>query len=81
MAPVAALDRIPGGYQALAAGAALRRRMRTEWAASPLHHLLLAGPRPEGLGATPRDLRPADPEAGRHVLAGAFVLAGETLTT
>ena len=81
MAPVSALDRIPGGYQALAAATALRRRMRTEWAASPLHHLLLAGPHPEGLGATPKDLRPADPEAGRRILAGAFVLGGETLAT
>jgi uncharacterized heparinase superfamily protein len=79
--PAPALDRIPGGYEALAAAVALRRRVGLEWAASPLRHLLSAGPRPEGLGATPRDLRPADPAAGRRILAGAFVLGGEMLTT
>jgi uncharacterized heparinase superfamily protein len=79
--PGSALDRIPGGYQLFAASAALGRRMGLEWRASPLHHLLLSGPRPEGLGAHPTDLRPADSEAGRRILAGGFVFGGETLTT
>src|SRR5476651_1921682 len=79
--PGSALDRIPGGYRLLATAVAVGRRMGLEWRASPIHHLLLAGPRPDGLGAAPADLRPADPEAGRRILAGGFVFAGETLTT
>jgi uncharacterized heparinase superfamily protein len=75
------LDRIPAGYELLAAALAPGRRWELEWRASPIHHLLLAGPAPEGLGASPIDRRPADPEAGRRLLAGAFVFAGETLTT
>jgi uncharacterized heparinase superfamily protein len=76
-----ALDRIPGGYQLFAAAVAVGRRAGLEWRASRLHHLLLAGPTPDGLGAGPADLRPADPEAGRRILAGGFVFAGETLAT
>jgi uncharacterized heparinase superfamily protein len=64
---------------ALALTVALRRRVGLEWAASPLHHLLIAGPRPEGLAAQPRDLRPVNRETGQRILAGAFVLAGQTL--
>lgn len=76
-----ALDRIPGAYQLLAAVTAVWRRPGLEWRASPLNHLLLTTPRPEGLAARPRDLRPADPDAGRRILAGGFVFRGETLTT
>jgi len=75
----AALDRIPGGYPLLAAATMLARRPGLEWRASRVHHLLLAYPRPEGLAANPKDLRPADAEAGRRILAGAFVFGGETL--
>jgi len=77
----AALDRIPGAYEMLAAAVAVQRRASVEWQASPIHHLLLSRPRPEGLAANPKDLRPADVEAGRRILAGAFVFAGETLAT
>jgi uncharacterized heparinase superfamily protein len=76
-----ALDRIPGGERLYAAAVAAVRRPGLEWRASPLCHLLLANPRPEGLGAAPKDLRPADPEAGRRILAGGFLFGGETLTT
>lgn len=76
-----ALDRIPSGERLFAVAVAAVRRPGLEWRASPLFHLLLASPRPEGLAATPKDLRPADPEAGRRILAGGFVFAGETLTT
>ena len=78
--PASVLDRIPGGYEVYAAAMALRRRAGLEWRASPIHHLLLANPRPEGLAASPKDLRPADPDAGRRILAGGFVFGGETLT-
>jgi len=77
--PASALERVPGAYGLYAAVMAVRRRVGLEWAASPLHHLLISGPRPDGLGVAPRDLRPADPEAGRRILAGAFVLDGQTL--
>jgi uncharacterized heparinase superfamily protein len=76
-----ALDRIPGGYQLYAAAMAFPRRADREWRAAPIRHLMLSHPRPEGLAATPKDLRPADPEAGRRILAGGFVFGGETLTT
>lgn len=77
--PASVLDRIPGAYQLYAAAAAFRGRVELEWAAAPLHHLVLAGPRPHGLGASPRDLRPADAETGRRILSGAFSFEGETL--
>ena len=80
MAP-AALDRIPAGYGLYAAAVSLPRRAEREWRAAPIRHLLLSHPRPDGLAASPRDLRPADPEAGRRILAGGFVFGGETLTT
>jgi uncharacterized heparinase superfamily protein len=63
----------------MAAGVAASRQAGAEWRGSPLHRALLGGPRPDGLGAHPRDLRPADPENGRRILAGALVFAGETL--
>ena len=76
-----ALDRIPAGDRLFAAAVATVRRPGQEWRASALFHLLLASPKPEGLAATPKDLRPVDPEAGRRILAGGFVFGGETLTT
>ena len=75
------LDRIPGGYGLLAAMVAIARRPGLEWRASRLNQLRLSGPYPEGLAADPHDLRPADPEAGRRILAGGFVFGGETLST
>jgi len=64
---------------AIAAAVAARRRFGEEWAGTPPHRWLLARGRPNGLAAMPRDLRPADPSVGRQILAGAFVLGGETL--
>jgi uncharacterized heparinase superfamily protein len=76
-----AAHHVPGRYTLMALGVAARRQAGAEWRASSLHRALLAGPKPDGLGATPRDLRPADPENGRHILAGALVFGGEALTT
>ncbi len=76
-----ALDKLPGGYQLYAALLTVASRARLEWRASPIHHFLLSGPRPEGLAGAPKDLRPANADAGRRILAGGFVFAGETLTT
>jgi len=73
------LDRIPRGYEVLAAAVAVRRRAGIEWRASPPYHLWLRNPLPEGLAASPKDLRPADPEVGRRILAGGFAFGGETL--
>lgn len=50
-----------------------------EWRSAPLTRWLAAHPRPNGFGWQPRDFRPADPERGRAILAGGFVLAGATL--
>ena len=74
-----ALDRIPAGHLLLAAACALPRRAAAEWRASSACQLLLAVPRPEGLRAAPKDRRPADPDAGRRILAGGFAFGGETL--
>ncbi|HEY8615397.1 heparinase II/III family protein [Phenylobacterium sp.] len=70
----------PGRNAAIALGVAARRQLVAEWRGTPLHRWSLASPRPEGLGATPRDLRPVDAENGARILAGGFVLAGATLT-
>ena len=72
--------KVPGRYTAMALGVAAGRQVGTEWRASALRRALLAGPRPEGLAASPRDLRPADPENGRRILSGALVFGGETLS-
>lgn len=77
--PGSALDRIPGGYPLAAAALSVWRRPGLEWRASALNQFLLSHPRPEGLAAQPRDLRPVDDEAGRRILAGGFVFGGETL--
>ena len=58
---------------------AARRRVAGEWSSAGLYRLSLNGPRPNGFAAGPRDFRPADPDAGRQVLAGRFVLAGATM--
>lgn len=62
-----------------AAPAALARQAAMEWAGSPLHQPTLNGPRATGFAAAPRDARPVDVEAGEALLAGRFVLAGQTL--
>ncbi|HEX3367273.1 heparinase II/III family protein [Phenylobacterium sp.] len=77
--PGSALDRIPGAYPLAAMALALWRRPGLEWRASPLNQFVLSHPEPEGLAAHPRDLRPADDEAGRRILAGGFVFGGETM--
>jgi len=74
-----ASNRPPVRYALMALGVAARRQLGAEWRGSALHRALLSGPRPDGLGASPRDLRPADPENGRRILAGALVFGGETL--
>jgi uncharacterized heparinase superfamily protein len=58
---------------------ALGRQAANEWAGSPLHRMSLNGPRATGFAATPREVRPVDPEVGKAILAGRFVLAGQTL--
>jgi hypothetical protein len=73
-APLPAPLRLPP-----AAAAALGRRMRREWRATPLHGLALGFPRLVGLAIRPRDARPADRAAGARLLAGVFELAGEAL--
>lgn len=73
-APLPTVLRLPP-----AAVAALGRRMRREWRATPLHGLALGFPRPVGLAIRPRDARPADRAAGARLLAGVFELGGETL--
>jgi uncharacterized heparinase superfamily protein len=59
--------------------AALGRQANIEWAGSPLHRLSLGGPRASAFSGAPREMRPADPEAGKAILSGVFALAGQRL--
>ncbi len=63
-----------------AAGEGARRLLEREWFGTPFHAMAIKGPRPDGLAANPRDLRPVEPERGRKILSGVFELAGDTLT-
>src|SRR5436190_1885484 len=60
-------------------GGLVRRQWRSEWHGSPLHLMGLGGPRAEGLGADPHDLRPADPARGGEILEGHWRFAGEVM--
>lgn len=62
-----------------AAPMAAARQARDEWIGSPLFRLSLAGSRPRGFTAAPRDARPADAQAGEALVGGTFALAGQTL--
>ena len=59
-----------------AAGESARRLAEREWFGTPFHRMMLAGPRPVGMAANPRDLRPVEPERGRRILGGIFDLGG-----
>src|SRR5688500_10222633 len=71
--------RLPGRHLALAMAVATGRAFAEEWRASGPYRWLTGGPRPDGLGIQARDFRPTDRDAGEAILAGAFVLAGQTL--
>jgi len=72
-------ERLPGGLHLLALAEGTRRQLKREWAGSPPHRWLQSWPRPEGVACAPLDLRPADPEAGRRLLAGRFQLGGQVV--
>ncbi|WP_374575176.1 heparinase II/III family protein [Phenylobacterium sp.] len=75
----ASLARAPGYTAMLALTAGLGRQARREWTSSPAHRALLGGGKAHALDLRPKDMRPADAESGRRILAGAFTLAGATL--
>lgn len=62
-----------------ALGKAALRRLKGEYHGGGVYRWLARRGRIAGLGAAPRDYRPADPEAGRRILAGAFVFSGATV--
>jgi uncharacterized heparinase superfamily protein len=68
---------LPSRHAVAALGVAASRRVRAEW--TGLGAFMAPRPRTDGFCASPRDLRPPDVETGRKILAGAFVLAGDTL--
>lgn len=70
---------LPGGLHALALAEGARRLVAHEWVGTPVHRWFLVRPRPEGLGAAPKDPRPVDREAGKRVLAGRFAFGGVVL--
>lgn len=59
-----------------AAGESVRRLAEREWFGTPFHRMMLARPKPDGMAANPRDLRPVEPERGRRILGSIFDLAG-----
>ena len=61
----------------LDAALALGRQVQREWRAGTLHRLAIDRPKTDGLAIRPRDLRPADPQAGERLLAGDFSFGGE----
>lgn len=71
--------RLPGRHLALALAVSARGILADEWRGSTLRRWRAA--RSEGFALQPRDFRPPDVEAGRMVLAGAFVLDGVTMLT
>ena len=76
-----ALDRIPGAYDALGLVVGLYRRISLERAVLRPDGRARLALEEEGPAATPRDFRPADPDAGRRILAGGFLLAGDSLAS
>lgn len=72
-------SRLPSVLSAQALAVAVQRRAADEWWAAPPYRLMLERPAPQGLAATPKDLRPVSADAGRHLLSGRFELAGAEL--
>ena len=70
---------VPGAVLGEALAASVAGWLRKDWLASGLGRWALARPRPDGFAIQPRDFRPVDVAAGERILAGAFVLAGQTL--
>ena len=66
---------------AVAYGKALKVQLRAEWAGSPPHLWLIAGPRPEGLAAAPTEPRPPRARRGKAIASGRFVFDGLVLET
>jgi uncharacterized heparinase superfamily protein len=58
-----------------------RRRIEGEWSGARVYRLTLNSRGAAGFVAGPRDFRPADPDLGRQILAGRFVLSGATMET
>lgn len=71
--------RLPRSPWAEAMVRLLARQAAIESFGAPGYGMTLAGPRAEGLAASPRDLRPTDRGAGKNLLNGRFALVGETL--
>ena len=59
----------------------LKTQLRAEWAGSPPHRWLIARPAPDGLAATPAQLRPARTRRGKAIMSGRFVFDGLLLET
>jgi uncharacterized heparinase superfamily protein len=66
---------------AAAYGRLIRDQLRAEWSGSPPHLLLIAGPKPEGLAATPTEPRPPRERRGKAIAQGRFVFDGLVLET
>lgn len=71
--------RLPGRHLALAVAVATGRALSEEWRASGPYRWATSGPKPDGFAIQVRDFRPIDRDAGEAILAGAFVMAGQSL--
>ena len=71
--------RLPGRHLALALVVATGRALAEEWRASGPYRWATSGPKPDGFGVQARDFRPIDRDVGEAILAGAFMLDGQSL--
>ncbi len=72
--------RLPGRHLVLALGVAVGRAVSEEWRAAERSRWLPGRARAEGFSVQARDARPPDVDAGRRILAGAFILRGASLS-
>src|SRR4051812_15755996 len=70
---------VPGAVLASALLATARQSLASDWRASGVGRWFASSPRPGGFALSPRDMRPAQPAAGRQMLSGAIILGGEIL--
>ncbi|HEY4032161.1 MAG TPA: heparinase II/III family protein [Caulobacteraceae bacterium] len=66
---------------AQALGRMVRDQLRAEWAGSPPHLWLIAGPKPGGQAAAPSELRPPNLRRGKAIAQGRFAFHGLVLDT
>lgn len=68
-----------GGAEGRPAGSGIGQRLREAWYASPIHAWRIARHGPDEPAVIITDIWPGDPDAGREILEGAFVVSGQSV--